>query len=56
MYEGGALMNGQRVPDLRFADDIDLMGETASEAQDILVAVHQSSKKYGLEISKEKTK
>jgi Reverse transcriptase (RNA-dependent DNA polymerase)/Endonuclease-reverse transcriptase len=55
-YEGGALMNGQRVSNLRFADDIDLMGETVSDAQDILEAVHQSSKKHGLEISKEKTK
>ena len=55
-YEGGALVNGQRVSDLRFADDIDLMGETASDAQAILEATHQSSKKYGLEISREKTK
>lgn len=55
-YEGGALMNGQRVPDLRFADDIDLMGVTVSEAQDVLTAVHQSSKKHGLEINREKTK
>jgi len=55
-YEGGALVNGQRVSDLRFADDIDLMGETESDAQDILEATHQNSKKYGLEISREKTK
>ena len=55
-YEGGALMNGQRVPDLRFADDIDLIGETVSEAQDILEAVHQSSERHGLQINREKTK
>ena len=53
-YEGGALVNGQRVSDLRFADDIDLMGETASDAQAILEATNQSTKKYGLEISREK--
>ena len=55
-YQGGALVNGRRVSNLRFADDIDLMGETVTEAQDILTAVHLSSQKHGLEISKEKTK
>ena len=55
-YTGGALENGRRVSNLRFADDIDLMGESVSEAQSILGAVHRSSKRHGLEISKEKTK
>lgn len=32
------------------------MGESVSEAQSILGAVHRSSKRHGLEISKEKTK
>ena len=41
---------------LRFADDIDLMGENTQDAQDILNSVHTWSKTYGLEISKEKTK
>ena len=44
------------INDLQFADDIDLMGETVSEAQDILVAVHQNSERHGLEINREKTK
>ena len=36
-----------------FADDINLMEETVTEAQDILTAVHLSSQKHGLEINKE---
>jgi hypothetical protein len=54
-YQGGATMNGQRVSNLRFADDIDLMGETVEETQELLNAIHRSSQKHGLEISKEKT-
>ena len=53
-YQGGALVNGRRVSNLRFADDIDLMGETGTEAQDIVTAVNLSSQKHGLEIIKEK--
>jgi hypothetical protein len=56
VYQGGALINGRRVSNLRFADDIDLMGETVMEAQDIVQDVHESSQRYGLEISKDKTK
>jgi exonuclease III len=55
-HNGGALMNGRRVSNLRFADDIDLMGETTLEAQEILDTVHTASRRHGLEISKEKTK
>ena len=55
-YHGGALMNGRRVSNLRFADDIDLMGETVNEAQEILESVHRSSQRHGLEINKDKTK
>ena len=38
-YQGGTLVNGRRVSNLRFAIDIDLMGETVTEVQDILTAV-----------------
>ena len=55
-YQGGALASGRRVSNLRFADDIDLMGETVEETQDLLEAVHFSSQQHGLEISKDKTK
>ena len=55
-YHGGALANGRRISNLRFADDINLMGETVTDAQDILDAVDLSSQQYGLEINKEKTK
>ena len=33
VYQGGALINGRRISNLRFADDIDLMGETVTEEQ-----------------------
>ena len=56
LHQGGALINGRRISNLRFADDIDLMGESVSEAQSILAAVHKSSKRYGLEINQDKTK
>jgi hypothetical protein len=55
-YQGGALINGRHVSNLRFADDIDLMGETVADAQDILHAVHLSSRRHGLEINIDKTK
>jgi hypothetical protein len=55
-YQGGALVHGRHVSNLRFADDIDLMGENQQEAQDILQDVHRSSQQYGLEINKDKTK
>jgi hypothetical protein len=42
-YQGGTLVNGRHVSNLRFADDIDLMGETVSEVHYIVQAVHQSS-------------
>ena len=32
------------------------MGKTVTEAQDIVQDVHESSQRYGLEISKDKTK
>jgi hypothetical protein len=55
-YKGGALINGRLVSNLKFADDIDLMGTTDTDAQSILDAVHKSSEQYGLEINREKTK
>jgi hypothetical protein len=53
-YTGRALANGRHISNLRFADDIDIMGESVSEAQSILGAVHRSSKRHELKISKEK--
>ena len=54
--QGSARINGRCVSNLRFADDIDLIGENTQDAQDMLNSVHTWSKTYGLEISKEKTK
>jgi hypothetical protein len=55
VYQGGALINGRRVSNLRFAD-INLMGETVTEAQDIVQDVHEFSQRHGLEISKDEAK
>ena len=55
-YQGGALVNGRHISNLRFADDIDLMGETVTEAQDLVQAVHEFSQRHGLEVNKAKTK
>lgn len=48
--------NGRRIADLRFADDITLLGETNEECQNRLDAVNTASRRFGLEISTEKTK
>lgn len=55
-FEGGALLNGRRLSNLRFADDIDLMAESDIEAQDLLHSVNQVSQRHGLEINRDKTK
>jgi len=49
-------VNGQIVNNLRFADDIDLITETIEVLQDITDKVNESSKRFGLEINKQKTK
>jgi hypothetical protein len=54
--EYGVLVNGERVTDLCFADDIDVVSDSIPNAQNMLHHINESSKHYGLEISKEKTK
>ena len=39
-----------------FADDIDIMSETVESAQSMLQQIHDTSSRYGMDISKEKTK
>ena len=41
---------------LRFADDIDLMGGSNEELQDLTNRLTQSSRAYGMEVSSEKAK
>jgi len=52
--EVGVRMNGQIVNNLRFADDIDLIAETMEDLQEITDKVNENSKRFGLEINKQK--
>ena len=47
-------VNGQIVNNLRFADDIDLIAETMEDLQEITDKVNENSKRFGLEINKQK--
>ena len=51
----GASINGYIINNLRFADDIVLMAETAKELQMMVNRVHQSCSKFGLKINIGKT-
>ncbi len=52
----GVNVDGYKLKDLRFADDIALIAESAKDLQTLLNKVHTTSKKYGMEISIPKTK
>src|SRR5437867_2351882 len=54
--EFGIRANGERFTDLCFADDIDIMSETVESAQSMLQQINDASSRYGMDISKEKTK
>src|SRR2546425_3197919 len=54
--EFGIRADGERFTDLRFADDIDIMSETVESAQSRLQQINDASSRYGMDISKEKTK
>ena len=49
-------IGGRPICNLRFADDIDLMGSSNSELQDLTDNLINSSKAYGMEVSSEKSK
>ena len=49
-------IGGRTLSNLRFADDIDLMGGSNSELQDLTNRLTQSSGAYGMEVSSEKSK
>lgn len=55
-YEGGVRCAGRRIVDLRFADDIDLMEESENGIQEVTKRLEDASKKFGMEISTEKSK
>jgi hypothetical protein len=49
-------MHGRILKDLRYADDVDLMAETENGLQELLTSQAESSKGYGLQINRNKTK
>ena len=49
-------VDGYRLKDLRFADDIALFADSENDLQTLIEGVHDFSKKYGMEISIPKTK
>lgn len=55
-YQGGVKCAGRRVTDLRYADDIDLMAESEEGIQELTKRLEEASRKYGMEISTEKSK
>ena len=52
----GINVDGCRLKDLRFADDIALIADSEDDLQTLIQQVHAVSKKYGMEISIPKTK
>ena len=53
---GGIEIQGRKIKDLRFADDIDLLAENEEDLQKLTTELHESGKSYGLMINKGKTK
>ena len=49
-------IGGRIISNLRFADDIDLMGGNNDELQELRYRLSNSAREYGMEISSEKSK
>ena len=47
---------GTTVTDLRFADDIDMVGKDEEDLREVTRRLEENSKKFGMEISTEKSK
>ena len=47
---GGTDVQGRRIKDLRFADDIDLLIATEEDLQKLTTELYESGKSYGLTI------
>jgi hypothetical protein len=52
----GLNIHGRILKDLRYADDVDLMAETENGLQELLTSQAESSRGYGLQINRSKTK
>ena len=49
-------INGREISNLRFAYDIDLIGRTKEELQELITTLERRARAYGMEISAEKSK
>ena len=49
-------IGGRPISNLRFADDIDLMGKSEDELQELTTRLEEAARAYGMEISAEKSK
>ena len=55
-YAGRVKVAGREITNLRFADDIDLIAGAKEELADLTTRLDTVSRKYGMEISAEKSK
>lgn len=55
-YEGGILIGGKRITNLRYADDIVLLASSVQELQDLVDRITNIGKEYNLLINTSKTK
>ena len=54
--EKGVTIHGQKVWNLRFADDIDLIDKSPAGIQEMINKISEDSKRYGMRINTDKTK
>ena len=52
----GVSIHGNRVNNVRFVDDIDIIEQSNEKLQDIVDKLHTESKRYGMHINVVKTK
>ena len=55
-FDGGVSCAGRRIVEFRFADDFDLMEGSEDGLQEVTRRVEDTSKRFGIEISAEKSK
>jgi len=55
-HESTVSIGGRTITDLRFADDIDGLAGTEEELRELIKRINETSMKFGMEISTDKTK
>ena len=55
-FDGGVVVHGQEITNLRFADGIALITKSEAELEEITRRLDDTSRKFGMEISAEKSK